>query len=88
MIYRIHEIKCQVGEDSRVIPERIREKLKKPSLRIKNWRIVKESIDARDKGDIRIVYSVDFEPEDPEAQFPLDQGGLQEYQFPERGRKN
>jgi hypothetical protein len=85
MIYRIHEIKCQVGEDSRVIPERIREKLKKPSLEIKTWRIVKESIDARDKGDIRIVYSVDFEPEDPEIKLPLDQGGLQEYQLPERG---
>lgn len=85
MIYRVHEIKCQVGEDPQVIPDRIREKIKMPTLKILNWRIIKESIDARDKGDIRIVYSVDFEPEDPEIKLSLDQGGIQEYQFPQRG---
>lgn len=85
MIYRIHEIKCLVGEDPKVLPDRIREKLKKPNMNILDWRIIKESIDARDKGDIRIVYSVDFEPEDPALNLPLDKGGLQEYQFPERG---
>ena len=83
-MYRIHEIKCRPGEDLQVIPQRIREKLKKPGMELSEWRIVKESIDARDKSNIRMVYSVDFLPSDPKIRLPLDKAEAEQYTAPER----
>lgn len=42
---------------------------KKSGRKIRNWRILKESIDARDKSDIRLVYSVEinYDPEEDEG---------------------
>ena len=40
-----------------LLPSKIQ---KKTGKRVRNWRILKESIDARKKNDIRIVYSVEF----------------------------
>jgi len=59
-MYRIHQIKLGLDESKEVIPNRIKRNLGKPDLEIEKWKIVKESIDARDKGDIKLVYSVDF----------------------------
>ncbi|MEG0918407.1 MAG: NAD(FAD)-utilizing dehydrogenase [Anaerovoracaceae bacterium] len=60
-MYRIHQIKLDIGESWNVIPERIKRKVKNSNLNITSWEVVKESIDARDKGDLKLVYSVDFE---------------------------
>ncbi len=84
-MYRIHEIKCRPEEDLRVIPRRIREKLKRPGLAIKEWSIAKESIDARNKQEIRMVYSIDFLPEDPSVRLPLERVEREAYRPPERG---
>ncbi|MCL1983632.1 MAG: NAD(FAD)-utilizing dehydrogenase [Clostridiales bacterium] len=65
-MYRINEIKLRLGEDKGSIPEKIKEKLK-TKAEIKSYRIAKESVDARDKGDILYVYTVDF---DTDAEFP------------------
>jgi len=59
---RIHEIKRNIGEDMAVIPRRILKKLDVKGLEIKEYRLVKESVDARNKAEIRLVYSVDFIP--------------------------
>lgn len=59
-MYRISEIKLDLGEDKGNIPKRIMEKLRKENISIIDFKIVKESIDARDKGDIKMVYTVDF----------------------------
>ena len=59
---RIHEIKCSVGEDMAVIPGRIIKKLNSKGLEIMDFQLIKESVDARNKADIKIVYSVDFVP--------------------------
>lgn len=61
-MYRIHQIKLKPGEPHERIPEKIMKKLGPASkgLLIDNWKIVRESIDARDKENIRLVYSVDF----------------------------
>ena len=62
-MYRIHQIKLKVGEPQDKIPEKILKKLGPAAkgLLINKWNIVKESIDARDKENIRLVYSVDFD---------------------------
>ncbi len=62
---RIHEIKRGVGEDMGVIPERIIKKLNIKGLGISDFQLIKESVDARNKADIKMVYSVDFVPSLP-----------------------
>ncbi|MCQ4636349.1 NAD(FAD)-utilizing dehydrogenase [Anaerovorax odorimutans] len=57
MYYRIHQIKLQPGEDKNHIPQKIK---KKTGALVKDWIIRRESIDARDKKQIRVVYTVDF----------------------------
>jgi hypothetical protein len=59
--YKIPEIKLELNEDITLIPDKIRGKLRRGNLEIIDWRIVKESIDARDKGQIQRVYFVEFE---------------------------
>ena len=61
-MYRIHQIKLRPGEPLDRLPEKIMKKagLAGKGLLIDDWKVVKESIDARDKADIRLVYSVDF----------------------------
>lgn len=58
---RIHEIKLKLGADKSEIPAALVQKLGKKDLQLGSWTIVKESLDARDKGDLKMVYSVDFE---------------------------
>ena len=61
-MYRIHQIKLKLGEPVGSLPQKILKKLGSDGkdLIIDQWKIVKESIDARDKSDISHVYSVDF----------------------------
>ena len=59
-MYRIHEIKLGLKESKDKIPEKISKKVGIRDLSIKEWHIVKESIDARDKANIKLSYSVDF----------------------------
>jgi len=84
-MYRIHEIKLNIDEDKSKIPDRIISKLGKPELKVTEYRIVKESIDARDKGDIKFVYSIDFSIDDPEIELKLDQPKSVEYDYVEKG---
>lgn len=59
---RIHEVKRNLGESIDVIPQRIIKKLGLKDLQISEYKLVKESIDARNKAEIKLVYSVDFIP--------------------------
>lgn len=56
-MYRIHQIKLKPEEKQSKIPEIIK---KKTGAEVKEWVIRRESIDARDKRNIRLVYTVDF----------------------------
>ena len=58
-MYRIHEIKLSAEEGKGKIPEKIKKKLKSKA-EITEYKIIKESIDARDKKNIRYVYTIDF----------------------------
>ena len=57
--YRINEIKLSLDENIEVIPKKIKKKIGK-NFDIGSWKIVKESIDARDKKDIKLIYTIDF----------------------------
>ncbi|MCI9598686.1 MAG: NAD(FAD)-utilizing dehydrogenase [Firmicutes bacterium] len=81
MYYRIHQIKLKPGEGKAVIPEKIR---KKTGARVKDWIIRRESIDARDKGAIRLVYTVDFSCE---KRLKLEKAPDLTYRYPEPGSK-
>lgn len=60
-MYRIHQIKLPIGESKDKIPEKILKKIGMKDVFVKDWKIVKESIDARDKEHLCWVYSVDFQ---------------------------
>lgn len=66
-MYRIHQISLALDEAEEIIPKKILKKIgadrKSQSYMVTWWKIVRESIDARDKSDIRRVYTVDFELE-------------------------
>ncbi|MBF1153166.1 MAG: NAD(FAD)-utilizing dehydrogenase [[Eubacterium] sulci] len=61
-MYRISQIKLALNEPKELLVKKIEKKLSN-NIKIKEYKIVKESIDARDKGDIRFVYTVDFDVE-------------------------
>lgn len=58
--YRINEIKQNIGESHNKLPKLIEKKLKLKPGTIKSWELRRESIDARRKDDIKLVYTVDF----------------------------
>lgn len=63
---RIHEIKRSIGEEMDVIPRRIIKKLNIRDLEITEFQLIKESVDARNKAEIKLVYSIDFIPSLPD----------------------
>ena len=60
IMLRMTQIRLNMDEPISVIPEKIRKKLNMKKLDISEWKIVKESIDARKKPDIKFTYTVDF----------------------------
>ena len=64
---RISQIKLNINEPVSSLPVYIRKALRIKGLKLKSWRIVKESVDARKKPDIKFIYTVDFEVENEQA---------------------
>lgn len=58
--YRMHQVKIAAWESKSDLPKKILKKLGNRDYILTNLEIVKESIDARDKNDIKLVYTVDF----------------------------
>lgn len=79
MRYRISEIKLDVTRQEHELPAAVRKKLKKKNLKIQDLKIVKESIDARKKPDIKRVYTVEFSCD---QKLPLKEAVKREYQIP------
>lgn len=77
-MYRIHQIKLPIEESKEKIPEKILKKIGMKDVFVKDWKIVKESIDARDKEHLCWVYSVDFQVasrKNPKKNLRLPSGG-------------
>lgn len=58
--YRMHQVKLRIGETTADLPRKILKKLGNRDYILTDVEIVRESIDARDKKDIKFVYTVDF----------------------------
>ena len=58
--YQINEVKLEVGTEMTELPKKISSLLSIPQDEIIWWSVKRESIDARDKANIKMVYSVDF----------------------------
>ncbi|MBQ0078729.1 MAG: NAD(FAD)-utilizing dehydrogenase [Eubacterium sp.] len=71
MRYRINQIKLKPGQSKNVLGRAIRNALGRKDLEISRLEIVKESIDARKKPNVKLIYTVDFDCEErlnlPEA---------------------
>ena len=52
-MYRINQIKLDINESMDLIPEKILKKIGNKNLIMKEYQVVKESIDARDKSNIK-----------------------------------
>ena len=63
MRYRISEIKLDIRQSQEELPTAVRKKIKKKDMDIHDLKIIKESIDARKKPDIKKVYRVFLQPE-------------------------
>ena len=64
---RIHEIKLELAEDRNCLPSKIEKKLGLKPGTVTDWRIVRESVDARKKPKIYRIYTVDFAAEREQA---------------------
>lgn len=85
--YRMGQIRLKLGEPKERIPEKIVRGLRGAGkgLRPENLEIVRESVDARKKQDIRKVYTVDFScdrklnlPEAPDLTYRRAEPGMEE----------
>lgn len=76
MRYRIHQIKLNIDDDHSVFEKAVKKKLKRRDIKISDITIVKESIDARKKPDVKLVYSLDFSCDE---ELPLDEAKVQDY---------
>lgn len=67
MTIRINNITLSIQEGDEVLKKKIAKKLKMPENKIGDFKIVKESLDARKKNDLKFNYAIDIEMKDEEA---------------------
>ena len=60
---RINQLKLPVTHKKEDIPAKLAKTLKIPQNRIRSWKVVKQSIDARKKDQILFIYTIDVEIE-------------------------
>lgn len=84
-MYRIHQIKLGLDEPKSSIPYKIKKRFDMPGMEITRWDIVRESIDAREKKNIKLVYSVDFSCD---QKIECDQAPDTKYYMPDVIREN
>ena len=66
MAIRINNITISINEDKSILLNKISKKLKVSKESIKNFKIIKESLDARKKNDIKYTYCVEVDIKDEE----------------------
>ena len=90
---RIQQLKLDIGHTPEMLRQAVADALKLPPGQIKNYHIVRRSIDARKKPDIFYVYAVDVEiPKEQQFLKKRNSKNLtlvkkQRYQFPSSGEQ-
>ena len=85
-MYRIQQIKLRADEPESRLKDKILKKLGRRDIVITELRIVRKSIDARNRDDICWVYTLDFEAvykKKPKEQAKLKRGGRGGLEVPE-----
>ncbi|MDO4870107.1 MAG: NAD(FAD)-utilizing dehydrogenase [Bacillota bacterium] len=88
MRYRITQLKIRPGEGMDELVAAAQKKIakalrcKSSRIHITNPQIIKESIDARKRPDVMMVYTLDF---DYDGKLPLEEARVQEYRFEPEG---
>ena len=59
--YRIHQVRLGIGEPKSDLAKKILKKIGNRNLILTDMEIIRESVDARDKNDIHMDYTVDFQ---------------------------
>jgi uncharacterized FAD-dependent dehydrogenase len=83
MSLRVANISTPLGEDESALVDHLASRLGVGPADISRWRILRKSLDARRRDDIRFVYSAEVELADPGAEASLAGSGLAPY-TPER----
>ena len=60
MRYRINQIKLNINEGQDKLEKAILRKIRRKGVKIYDLKIIKESVDARKKPDVKLVYTLDF----------------------------
>ena len=66
MAIKINNIILKIDEDKSILKNKVAKKLKIDVLEIKNFKIIKESLDARKKNDIRFTYCIEINHDNEE----------------------
>lgn len=66
MSIRVNNIALKIDEDKNTLIKKVSKKLKISESEIKNIKIIKESLDARKKNDIKYIYCVEIEHKNEE----------------------
>lgn len=66
MSIRVNNIALKIDEDKNTLIKKVSKKLKISESEIKNIKIIKESLDARKKSDIKYIYCVEIEHKNEE----------------------
>jgi len=67
MSLRITNLRVPIGEAEGELPGRLARALRVPATDIQSWRILRKSLDVRDKRDLRFVYSLETRVGDEDA---------------------
>lgn len=89
MKYIVNQIKLGLEQEKTDIEEKIKKILSKTGTNMTSWKISKESIDARDKKNIVLVYSAEIEtdraiPHRMLSKLNISEGERKKYQLPNR----
>ena len=66
MSIKINNISLSIDDDKSLLINKISKKLRVPKEEIVNFKIVKESLDARKKNDIKYIYCIEVEHKNEE----------------------
>src|SRR6266404_854808 len=83
MSLRLSNLRLPIDEAEAALPARIARSLGVVVDELRHWRVLRKSLDTRDKQDVQFVYSVEVDVSDEEALLRQPHGGVQVERYAE-----
>src|SRR5260370_16370448 len=83
MALRLTNLRLPINEAEAALPARIARSLGVGLGELRRWRVLRKSLDTRDKQDVQFVYSVEVDVSDEEALLRQPHGGVQVERYAE-----